>query len=141
MVNNTPVYEFLGYRMLKANYNRQNNNPLEHFTIKSVKSIFNEETSVYALLLEVTIKFENDDHSVFIFDSAFKINDLSWKQQIPEEQLQSLFVSVMFPFVRGKIYSITEDLRIGIILPIIDLRQIDLSKGAKFSPKNNEINE
>lgn len=84
--------------------------------------------------MEVTIKFIEDDVSSFYFSACFRINDLDWKNQLKDEVLESLFVSVVFPFVREKIHSITDDSRGAFILPIIDLRNVSLSKGAKFSP-------
>lgn len=49
-------------------------------------------------------------------------------------------MSVMFPYVREKIHSITDDSRGALNLPIINLRNVSLSKGVKYSPVYIEKN-
>ena len=120
--------------MLNATYSRIKITPVEYFIVKIVNSIYNEKTGLFEIFLEVTIKFIEDDVSSFYFSACFRINDLDWKNQLKDEVLESLFVSVVFPFVREKIHSITDDSRGAFILPTIDLRNVSLSKGAKFSP-------
>ena len=134
MAKNVPVYDFIGYKLLNAAYSRKNKTPVEYFIVKTADSIFNEKLRISEIFLEVTIKFIEDDISRFVFNAGFKINDLDWKNQLKDEVLESLFVSVVFPYVREKIFSITDDSRGAFILPIIDLRNVSLSKGAKFSP-------
>jgi preprotein translocase subunit SecB len=134
MAKNLPVYDFIGYKLLNATYSRIKITPVEYFIVKIVNSIYNEKTGLFEIFLEVTIKFIEDDVSSFYFSACFRINDLDWKNQLKDEVLESLFVSVVFPFVREKIHSITDDSRGAFILPTIDLRNVSLSKGAKFSP-------
>ena len=134
MAKNVPVYDFIGYKLLNAAYSRKNKTSVEYFIVKTADSIFNEKLRIFEIFLEVTIKFIEDDISRFVFNAGFKINDLDWKNQLKDEVLESLFVSVVFPYVREKIFSITDDSRGAFILPIIDLRNVSLSKGAKFSP-------
>ena len=44
--------------------------------------------------------------------------------------------SVAFPFIREKILSITTDTRPGLLIPILDIRNVDFSKELTLSKKN-----
>ncbi len=134
MAKNIPVYDFKGYKLLYTSYSRKKSTPVEYFIIKTDNSIFDENSKIFEIILEVSIKFIDDDISKFIFSSEFKINDINWKNQMEKEMLESLSVSVTFPYIREKIYSITDDSRGAFVVPIIDLRNVNLAKGAKFSP-------
>ncbi len=138
MGSNNPVYEFLGYKLISSIYSRKKYTLIEYFSIKTNSSLFDEEKSIYKVNIELIIKFYEDELSSFNFLAEFKINDLDWKKQLDNNVLDSLFVSVVFPYIREKIYALTNDSRGAVNLPIIDLRNIVLSKGVKLSPKYNQ---
>ncbi len=140
MTKNTPVYDFVGYKLLNATYSRKKDTVIEYFIVKTGEKTFDEKAKLFSLSLEVIIKYKDDDDSKFVFAGVFKINDLKWKSQLNDNLLESLFVSVMFPYVREKIHSSTDDSRGALNLPIINLRNVSLSKGVKYSPVYIEKN-
>ena len=128
-----PVYDFLGFRLLSANYNRSMGKPVESIELKIMKSSFSPEDHIYSLLLSLKMICQNEDTSSFVFASGFLINEVAWKDSFAEGVLDSLFVSVVFPYIRQKIHAITDDTSGAIDLPILDLRGANLIDGAIFT--------
>ena len=135
--SNLPVYFFLGFRLLEGNIKRTGDDKLKSFAVKILESIFTEESSLHVITIQFSMTFENNDESTFIFNSGYGINDMEWYGQLKKEQIDALFFSVMFPYVREKIYSLTNDYRGSVDIPIIDLRHADLTKGATFHKNTN----
>lgn len=130
--NQVPVYFFLGFRLLEAIYKRKDDTELKSFGVKIVESEFNQISTVHVMTAQFNMIFENQQESTFMFNAGFQINDLDWYHHIHKKQLDALFFSVVFPYIREKIHSLTNDYRRSIIIPTIDLRQADLSEGATF---------
>jgi preprotein translocase subunit SecB len=137
MATNIPVYEFLGYKLIKANYTRDKDTDVQSFSIKTYNRQYDNEKKIFSFLIQFILQYKDTDISEFIFVSAFKINDLDWKNNFNDNILESLFMTVTFPYIRQKITSITDDSRKSLTLPIIDLRNIDLTQGALYISNNN----
>lgn len=135
---NTPVYFFLGFRLLEATYKRTSDAPLESFGVKLLNSTLHEKTRTYILVVQFDMRFENGDESSFVFNGGYEVNDFKWYEQMKKEQIDALFFSVMFPYIREKIHSLSNDYRGSIHIPIIDLRHADLTEGATFK-RNKSI--
>lgn len=133
MTKNTPVYEFISYRLLKAKINRTNDGNLEYFSVKVEDGNLTENNN-YIIKIIIHIKYDNNEMSELLFESVCKINDLDWFNQISSPTKESLFLSVVFPYIRSKIYSITDDSKGALTLPIIDLRCVDVTNGLKLKP-------
>ena len=129
-----PVYEFLGLKLLHCTYSREKNTEIEFLSINILNSAFDNKTNIITILYNIGLKFIDCENSNFIFSAGYKINDLEWKKAIGDE-LHSLCLSVAFPFIRNIIGNITDDFRGRIVIPMIDLRNADLSKGIKISHK------
>ena len=136
MINNIPVYQFIGYRLLKANFNRIQEGNIDYITIRNIQSELKNENT-FILIVEILIKYENNESSTFVFDSCFKINDIKWFNELDGNLVNNLFISVIFPYIRQKIYEVTNDSRGGLQIPIVDLRNIDLTKGLKLIAQHN----
>ena len=135
-----PVYDFLGYNLLEANYSRLNTGTVNSFAIKIPNHTYDEFKKIYVIGVLVILKFDNEKkESNFSFTAGFKINDENWMNSLENKQLNSILFSVVFPFVRKMVNDITDDSRGGFTMPIIDLRDIDLEIGAEYqmSQKNN----
>ena len=87
----------------------------------------------YNILINIKLEFENCNVSSFTFSAGYKIFDEQWLENLNENSIKSLFFSVVFPFIREKINSFCDDSRGGLIIPIIDLRGIDLSNEVIFT--------
>ncbi|VEU79994.1 hypothetical protein [Haploplasma axanthum] len=127
---NTPVYDLIAINLIKVNYNRDEDTQPEFFKISAKHS---QKNLIETIFITIDLKFENQDVSSFVFKGEFKINDESWREKINNEQALHLFFSVSFPFVRSMINSITDDSRGSIMIPIIDLRGINLEKGIIYT--------
>ena len=131
-MQNLPKYDFRGFRLLKANISRVKDKTVNAFTLFSQKGVYNEENKIYELITEVTITF-GDEVNVFVFSAGFKINDIEWLEVMAEQTIISEFFSVVFPFIREKVFDFTSDFRPGFMIPIIDVKRFDLTKKVIFN--------
>jgi len=139
MDKNKPVYNFLGYQMVLVDYKRVKNTNIEKFSIKTYDRKFDEKINCFSFNVQLELKYSEEEASKFIFSVGFRINDLEWKKQIKEEGIiESIFFATVFPYIREKIYSVTNDSRGAFNIPIIDLRNAKLNQGATFTFKKLE---
>ena len=131
-MQNFPKYDFRGYRLLKANLSRVKDKQITSFSLFSQKGVYNEENHIYELITEVTVTF-TDEVNVFVFSSGYKINDLEWLEVMAEQTVINELFSVVFPFIRSKIFEFTADFRPGFMIPVLDLSKFDLSKKVVFN--------
>ncbi len=130
----SPVYDFLGYRLLKVSLFRNGSEDAEFFKVQVTNPRFLD--LFFSFQINIIIKYPNNEESALLFDAGFKINDMKWKEGIGgDDQLSSILFSVVFPFIREKIFSLTNDNRRPLHIPIIDLRFADLSKGIEFTKR------
>lgn len=135
MIKNKPVYEFLGYKLLKVRFNRYTDDNLEKFSFMILDKNYNEENNVYSFCINVMLKFKNNDESNFTFLTAFLINDKEWFLSLDSNLRDSMLFSIVFPFVRQKINELCDDSREATRLPIINLKNSRLDKEVTFSLK------
>ena len=129
---NLPVYLFLGFRLLEVNYFRKEDNALESFGFHIIDSHFNQKNEVYSMTIRFHLKFSGDEESYFIFNTAFNIIDIEWYNNQPENQIKGLFLSVVFPYIREKVFSLSHDYRNSVEIPTLDLRGLDLKDAVIF---------
>lgn len=138
-MQNKPPYDYLGYKILKSDVHREQDGGIELFSIKVMQGIYDEDKSIYSLDVTFSFKFKNNSPSSLFFRSAYKINDLSWKERLSELQLINTFFSVVFPYIRSTAEHITDDVRGKLIIPIIDLSQVNLTVGITFKPNQSGL--
>ena len=126
-----PVYNFLGYKTVNIDY-KNNGEDSNNFVAISCSGKMSEN-DMYLLDINVSADFIKDNVSKFCFESAFKINDMEWFNKLTEQQKQSVFFSIVFPFIREKLFAITSDVRQGLFIPTLDLKTMDVSKGIKLN--------
>ena len=131
-MQNLPKYDFRGFRLLKANVNRVKDSQLTSFSLFAQKGVYNEENKIYELISEVTITF-GEEVNVFVFSAGFKINDPEWVEVMAEQTLITEFFTILYPFIREKIFAFTSDFRPGFMLPIIETKRFDLTKKVTFN--------
>lgn len=132
-----PVYEILGYQLLSMTYQRQGLGIPESFKLSMRQSTFDEVKMLYIIYPVFEIKFKDSDLSRFEFSSAFRINDMNWKNNMNIVNLDSLFLAAVFPYIRSTVHHVTDDFRGSVNLPVIDLRLANLEKGIVFEPQIN----
>ena len=118
------LYNFLGYRLSEIKYVNKTNKDNSYISIVVCDDNFNDINNQYSISIRVSTDFEEEE-SYFIFHAGFLINDIEWYSKIDKNMLKSIFLSIVFPFIREKIYTITSDMNTGLLIPTIDLRNVD----------------
>ena len=136
MIYSKPAYDFLGYKLLKVIFNRYNDEKLLRFSFKVTDQYYNEKDNVYSFCINTKLTFKENEESSFIFLSAFHINDINWYKELDEGFRDSLFFSVVFPFIRQKINEFCDDSREAIKIPIVNLKNTNLKKEVIFELLN-----
>ena len=136
MIYSKPAYDFLGYKLLKVIFNRYNDEKLLRFSFKVTDQYNNEKDNEYSFCINTKLTFKENEESSFIFLSAFHINDINWYKELDEGFRDSLFFSVVFPFIRQKINEFCDDSREAIKIPIVNLKNTNLKKEVIFELLN-----
>ena len=131
-MQNLPKYDFRGFRLLKANLSRVKDSPLTSFSLFAQKGVYNEENKIFELITEVTITF-GEEVNVFVFSAGFRVNDTEWLEVMAEQTVISEFFTILYPFLREKIFAYTSDFRPGFMLPILEAGKFDLTKKITFN--------
>lgn len=122
-----PVYDFLGYSLTEAKYVNLGEKENSFISISILNDNFNADNNQYNIAIRIATDFDEKE-SYFVFQAGFMINDLKWFKALDENDKKTIFFSIVFPFVREKILSITSDTNPGLFIPVIDLRTIDFEK-------------
>lgn len=138
MTENKPVYEFLGYKLLKVKFNRYNDEKLGMFSFKITDRNYNNDDNVYSFCVSVKLDFKDNEKSDFVFLTAFLINNIEWYNSLEDNMRDSMFFSIVFPFVRQKINEFCDDSRDLVRLPIVNLKNVCLDQEVVFSFVNND---
>ncbi len=133
-MTNKATFDFLGYKILRADLHRENDGMIEMFSIKVPQVLFDEAKSILSLDVTFSYQYKNNAVSALFFRGAYKINDLEWKKEMNELQLISTLFAVLFPYIRSSVEQFTDDIRGHLVVPIIDLRNVNLSVGITFKP-------
>ena len=131
-----PVFEFLGYSLMDCNFHRdfETGRPQKLFIIVNDFNVSDKKIARMNILVKIT--FESGSESEFKYHSQFKINDLDWLDKANKEHqnlgISNLF-SIVFPYVRASVSSITNDSLHQIFLPVINVLEGDITKGVSFT--------
>lgn len=137
IMDNVPVYNFLGYVLLEASLKQANGNQPQSVFVKLDDSKFDSEKGIYLINIITSLKY-SEVESVFKFEAAFEINEQKWLEEVGQSMVDSIFMATAFPYIRSKIFDITSDVRPGVFLPTIDMRQADVYKGVTFTLKSGK---
>jgi hypothetical protein len=133
MTHQSP-FDFLGYKLLRADLHRENDGMIEMFSIKIPQVLFDEAKSILSLDCTFSYQYKNNAVSSLFFRGAYKINDLEWKKELNDLQLMNTLFAVLFPYIRASVEQYTDDIRGHLVIPIIDLRNVNLNVGITFKP-------
>ena len=131
-MNKLAKYEFRGFKLLKANLSHTKESPLSSFTIVAQKANYFEDSHIYELFSEITFNY-GDEANACLFSIGFMINDLEWLEVMAEQTVVNELHKIAFPFLRSKVFEYTTDLRHGVLLPVIDFSNIDVTKKIVFN--------
>ena len=133
MKANFPVYQFLGFKMIESHFYRNTDEKIKKFSVQVFDGDFQKDNSIYNIYARIKLEFGGCEESSFIFVAGYKVNDEQWMNELDESSIKSLFFSVVFPFIREKINCLCDDNRGGLVIPIIDLRGIDMTNEVVFT--------
>ena len=128
------MFDFLGFKLTGVKYINTGEKDNTYISI----DILDEEytiDNIYSILVKIGTDFDKTE-DYFIFEAAFAIKDKNWFLKLSESEKKYIFLNVVFPFIREKVFSITSDINQGLLIPVIDLKEFDLSKEIKLV-KNN----
>ena len=138
-----PVFDFMGYSLTDCSYHRdfETGRPQKLFIVVNDFNV--DETRIARMNIVIRITFENGSESEFKYHSQFKINDLNWLDKANKEHqnlgISNLF-SIVFPYVRASVSSITNDSLHQIFLPVINVLEGDITKGVSFTSSRKKHN-
>jgi|GEM_PF-946844 preprotein translocase subunit SecB len=129
-----PVFLLDGYCVKNISFSQSSIEPriIETFGIKADNVVRKKG----AVSFDISVKLSGSSFSgSYTFSCFFRINDEKWADDIPggNSCLVSILFSSVFSFIRQIIFSSTGDSFFPLMLPIIDMRAIDITKGASFS--------
>jgi hypothetical protein len=93
------------------------------------------KNKVATLNIKVKLGFEKKSESIFVFEFAFYLNDKALHNKLSEYDIIKVFSIEAFPFIRNSIFNVTKESSNPIMLPIIDLNNLDFKKGVEFVKK------
>lgn len=129
------IYDFLGYKIVEINYSNKNQKDNTYVSMSIIGEKYSED-KIYSFVVKIGTDYDNKEDS-FVFEAAFKINDQEWFDKASDNEKKINFFSIVFPFIREKIFSITSDLNLGLFIPVLDVRNFDLSKEIRLIKSNN----
>lgn len=123
----------IGYYCSEISYQRELGEELHKITMEVASRDYDVETGIYSLEFQVIIDFSKSKENVFLFEAGFKIYDTNVPEDETDNTLLPIFVASLFPYVRNFITVITNDSESPVIIPTLDLRQINLSTKIELS--------
>jgi hypothetical protein len=137
MMDNNPVYEYLGYHLLSADIKREKFLRPKEISIQIGKIKLKDSNFSFEISLN-GVETEKQFFS-FVFLTRFRILNAEWLKAVNgNENLASILFPVAFPFIRQSIFASTNDSLGPIFIPIIDLRGIKITDGLKLIRKEKE---
>lgn len=133
-----PAFHFLGYNIQKVDFERVGNEEVEEIRIGIANADYNEDDRIYSLVLTLQIDFSKSKKSTVNILGGFKINDTGIIKN--KDSINSIFAASLYPYLRTVLHNLTSDDRRSIMLPTIDLRNINLEKGMSIKPKRSKEN-
>jgi preprotein translocase subunit SecB len=126
--------QFIGYKTDEINLLPLSVRSYSQLELKIDSSDFIKESNIYQIT--IVVKFgspKEDKYSSLKFLAGFKMDDDHWKTELKQnDDFESICFSIAFPFIREKVFAITNDSFNGLMIPTIDLRMFNLRKGIKL---------
>mgnify|MGYP000168039181 CR=1 FL=1 len=127
-----PAFNFLGFNIQQINLKRIGNETLEEIKINIPSAKYDENKKIYSLVLTLSIDFQNSKGSLIEILGGFKVNDEKILNN--RDAINSIFSASLYPYLRTVFHNITSDDRLSLMLPTLDLRNVDLRNGISLKP-------
>ena len=135
-INNTHLWHFIGYHLIKASFTCKDKRDLQQFSIQSSDYAYEEKEKIfsYTLTLDCTGKGTKGSLSFrcdYRTEEPIPINEEDDAFQI----MLSNMVALVFPFLRQTLMALTNDGYMPIFLPTIDVASLNPVEGSRFTKK------
>ena len=127
-----PAFNFLGYHIQRINLKRIGNETIEAMKILITSTQYDDIEKIYSLVLTLTIDFNTSKESIIEILGGFKINDETILKE--NNAINAIFSASIYPYLRTVFQNITSDDRPSLMLPTLDLRNVDLRNGVSLKP-------
>lgn len=126
------AYIFLGFTLNSISFDKNQTEELVEIRISVSSHDYDEERKVFSLGINVELDYELSKNNVFKYIAGYKVNDGEAEEHLKTDvnmtEYISIFLSMVIPFIRVNIVSITADAGMTVMLPTIDCRSISLDK-------------
>ena len=126
------AFNFLGYNIQQIKLKRIGNENIEEIKINITSAKFDKDKKIYSLLLNLSIEFNNSKGFFIELLGGFKVNDEAILKN--RDAINSIFSASIYPYLRTVFQNITSDERPSLMLPTLDLRNVDLRNGVSLKP-------
>jgi preprotein translocase subunit SecB len=132
----SPAFIFLGYNIQQVNFKRVGNEVIKEIRLSISSAKYDEDRNIYSLVLTVQIDFSESKNSFIEVLGGFKIYD----EKIigNRDFINSIFAASLYPYLRTILHNITTDDRGPIMLPTIDLRNLNMKNGISIKPNKQQ---
>lgn len=127
-----PAFNFLGYNIQQIKLKRIGNENVEEIKINITSAKYDELKKIYSLVLTLSIDFNDSKGSLIEILGGFKVNDENILNN--RDAINSIFSASIYPYLRTVFQNITSDDRPSLMLPTLDLRNVDLRNGVSLKP-------
>lgn len=136
-MNNLPIWNFLGYHLIKASFACKDKRDLRQFSIQSSDYAYDENESIFSYTLSLDCSGK-DTKALLQIRCDYKTNAPVIINEEDEnfKAMLANMVALVFPFVRQTLMTLTNDGYVPIFLPTIDGTSLDPVEGSKFTKRS-----
>lgn len=127
-----PPFIFLGYHLQQIIMKRIGKEEVEEIKLSITSAKYDKEKRIYSIVINTQVDFTESKNSLIEVLGGFKINDEEVLHNT--DSIHSIFAATLYPYIRTALQTITTDDRPAIVLPTIDLRNLNLSNGISLKP-------
>lgn len=134
----TTPYIFSGYHLVEIKLKKAQNENLNELRISMPGFHYDKEDEILSLTINVEIDYDLSKNNRFVYLAGFAITDPKLRADLLSNQKNDiyvpLFLSVVLPFIRENLMSITKDTGATVLLPTIDCHMITLNNTLVLTP-------
>lgn len=134
-------YMYLGFDIRKISFQKNQNEEFTELRISVDSQNFDKESNIYAFAVKIEIDYEESKNNELIYASGFQLFDEDVIKNIEKDEESSnylsVFLSIVIPFIRESIVSITKDAGKIVMMPTLDCRMISFDETLVLTVAND----
>lgn len=120
LINNSMMYDFINYHVREIDFHRKPEHDDCEVALHVEYGKYFDEKDMYALRLQIDMKFENEETAHFIYDGLFQVMKSHVSKDVLKDYEQEMALE-LYEIVKDSIQSFISDASDMIILPNADL--------------------